>query len=145
MGHSLVDKKLIKRKLGELRRYSSELKKHQKKSLKSIEDDLALAWSIQHGLQLSIQIILDVCNHILAARGINEIENYSDVLKKCGQNGILPRAFAERIKSMAGFRNILVHEYADVDLKIVHSVLNNYLKDFEMFSTLIHSYLRKRK
>ena len=33
-----------------------------------------------------------------------------------GQYGVLSKEFAEKIKGMAGFRNILVHDYIKLDL-----------------------------
>ena len=34
---------------------------------------------------------------------------------------------------MIGFRNVLVHEYVDVDLAIVRDVVDHRLADFEAF------------
>jgi uncharacterized protein YutE (UPF0331/DUF86 family) len=38
---------------------------------------------------------------------------------------------------MAGFRNVLVHGYDDVDLSIVLDVLANHLGDLELFVAAI--------
>lgn len=42
---------------------------------------------------------------------------------------------------MASFRNLLIHEYAEVDLVTVHDVLQNRLGDFEQFIEPIQRYL----
>ena len=34
---------------------------------------------------------------------------------------------------LAGFRNILIHEYARVDIAKVHDILANHLDDFDAF------------
>jgi uncharacterized protein with HEPN domain len=42
------------------------------------------------------------------------------------------RAMAEPSKGIAGFRNVLVHDYMDgIDLKRVWDVVNNYLPELE--------------
>ena len=68
-----------------------------------------------HGLQLSIQVLIDVGNRILAARGENQIEDYVDIIDKLGEKNIVPSEFAQQIRGMAGLRNILVYEYASID------------------------------
>ena len=43
--------------------------------------------------------------------------------------GWLPPELGGRLEEMAGFRNVLVHEYAIVDLAVVRDVLENRLGD----------------
>ncbi len=130
----------ITRKLPELERYIQQLQKFQSYRYDEIESDLEKIWAIERGLQISVQIIIDIGNHILASIGENQIEDYTDVLSKLGKCNILPSEFAERIKGMAGFRNILVHRYAEVDLKRVYDVLQNRLHDFVEYIGYIQSY-----
>ena len=42
---------------------------------------------------------------------------------------------------MIGFRNVLVHQYIDVDRSIVYDVLVNYLEDIEMLRKVFARYL----
>jgi len=100
-------------------------------------------WAVEHGLQTSIQIVLDIGNHLLADLGENNVEDYSAVIVRLGTAGILPIEFSEKIRPMAGFRNLLVHEYAEVDLKEVHRILRDSLGDFENFGKHIEAYLSK--
>jgi len=46
---------------------------------------------------------------------------------------VLSKSLSARLTSMAGFRNILVHEYLEIDRKRVFSALKNDLGDFEKF------------
>ena len=100
-------------------------------------------WAVEHGLQTSIQIVLDIGNHLLADLGENNVEDYSAVIVRLGTAGILPIEFSEKIRPMAGFRNLLVHEYAEVDLKEVHRILRDSLGDFENSGKHIEAYLSK--
>jgi uncharacterized protein YutE (UPF0331/DUF86 family) len=43
----------------------------------------------------------------------------------------LDPALGDTWLNMIGFRNILVHEYADIDRAIVYDVLQNHLVDLE--------------
>ena len=131
-------------KLQDLEKYIQQLRKFQKYRYDEIENDLEKIWAIEHGLQISIQIVIDVGNYILASIGENQVENYTDILDKLGQQNILPSQFVAQIRGMAGFRNVLVHRYAEVDLRVVYDVLQNSLDDFVKYIGYIQSYFSSR-
>lgn len=54
---------------------------------------------------------------------------------------MLPAPFGERFRSVAAFRNVLVHGYLDVDLDLVAKVLNDSLDDFEAFAAHVKRWL----
>ncbi len=102
------------------------------------------AWIIQHGLQLSIQLVLDIGNHILADAG-NPAQDYSKIFEKLAQIEVIPADFAESIKNMAGLRNVLVHQYTEVDMGKLVDVLNNRLGDFSKFAAYVMNYLENKQ
>ena len=55
--------------------------------------------------------------------------------------GVLPHDFAARFRGVAGFRNVVVHAYLDVDVAILHRLLNDHLDDFSVFARHVESYL----
>ena len=64
-----------------------------------------------------------------------------DVIDKLGERNILPAAFVKTIRGMVGVRNILVHEYAAVDLGKIHDIVQKRLDDFRKFANHIDQYL----
>ena len=54
---------------------------------------------------------------------------------------VLPGAFGARFRRIAGFRNVLVHDYIEVDLAVVSRVLGENLDDFEEFARLVERHL----
>lgn len=137
----MTDTSIIRKKLSELENNIQTLERLRSYPLTDLQNDREKAWSVEHGLQLSIQIIIDTGNHILAAKGEHEIEDYVDVIDKLGEKNIIPSEFAQTIRGMAGFRNLLIHEYASVDMKKVYNVLQNRLDDFRKFARYIDMYL----
>lgn len=138
----MIDKELIRKKLQEMNRYLKELDDSKSISLEEFCSSLSMQWTICHGLQLSIQTLLDIGNHILAAIGENQIEDYVDIIDRLGERSIVPREFAQSIRGMAGLRNILVHEYAHLDMKKIYDVLQTRLDDFYKFINYINGYLK---
>jgi uncharacterized protein YutE (UPF0331/DUF86 family) len=131
---------LIMEKLKELDRYLKQLELHKGITAKDLSGDLEESWIIERGLHLSIQVLLDIGNHILASEGIT-VEGYSDIFIKLAEIGAIPLEFGERIKGMAGFRNILVHEYAKLDLKKLVAILDTGLDDIRNFALYIMKYI----
>ena len=63
-------------------------------------------------------------------------ETYSDCIQLLGQFDIIDEALEERLISMAGLRNILVHEYVAVDIDRLVSFLD-HLDDFTDFAQAV--------
>jgi len=138
-----MDRALIRRRLADLQRNLQTLQQWKSVSYEDWAASTEKVWAVEHGLQTSIQIVLDIGNHLLVDLGENNVEDYSGVIVRLGTAGILPVEFSKRIRPMAGFRNLLVHEYAEVDLKEVYRILRDHLDDFEDFGKHIEAYLSK--
>ncbi|MDI6790445.1 MAG: DUF86 domain-containing protein [Thermodesulfobacteriota bacterium] len=55
---------------------------------------------------------------------------------------VIPVELAEKLKGMVGFRNILVHEYQDIDIKIMVDVIEHHLDDLIVFTNYVMEYMR---
>lgn len=92
-------------------------------------------------LQLAIESILDVTHYILAQKNLPRAEG-ADAISGLGQYYIIPADFAEQIRPMAGFRNILVHEYLKIDRNKVYDYTQR-LNDFRKFAAYVVEFLEK--
>ncbi|HAM50811.1 MAG TPA: DUF86 domain-containing protein [Nitrospiraceae bacterium] len=99
--------------------------------------------AVERNFQVAIECVLDIGNHIIAERGFESPKDHEDIIRILGEEVILPSGFADDLKGIAGFRNILVHEYTDVDYKVLHHYLQDRLDDFRSFANYISDYLEK--
>ncbi|MBU4293334.1 MAG: DUF86 domain-containing protein [Actinobacteria bacterium] len=139
----MVDKFLVTKKINELKNNLKILHDLKRMPFVKISESLKEQWAVFYGLQISIQIVIDIGNHILASIGENQIEDYADIIDKLGKLEIIPADFAKKIKGMPGLRNILVHEYGIIDIKKIYDILQNNLGDFEDFIFYIKKYIEK--
>lgn len=107
-----------------------------------ISNDVLLS-AIERNLQVAIECVLDIGNHIIAEKGVESPDDNEDIIRILGSEGIVPSDFAESIKGIAGFRNILVHEYTGIDYGLLYNYLVNRLDDFREFARYISAYLEK--
>jgi len=140
----VLDKAVVQRHLLELERIVATLRGLQGVTVDELTRSLEKQWAVQHGLQLAIQKVLDIGNHLLLAAGVTDIEDYTDVIDRIGEIDVVPRNFARAIRPMAGFRNLLVHSYTRVDAARVHQALQTHLDDFEIFAQHIQRYLDRQ-
>jgi uncharacterized protein YutE (UPF0331/DUF86 family) len=92
-------------------------------SLGRLEQKLQLQWAVERGLQLAAEALFDAGNHILAGAFQETVDEYREIPRQLAARGVLQAETAARLESLAGFRNVLVHDYTDVDLSRVHAGL----------------------
>jgi len=99
-------------------------------------------WALERGLQIAAQALFDVGNHVLAGAFSTRPKDYADVPPELAKRGVIPDALADRLKGLAGFRNLLVHDYARVDPSLVQKLLYSRLDDFSDFAEAVEAWVR---
>jgi len=93
----LVNQLLLSRRLNKLREYVQLLKTIRLEARDRFVSDPLVYGNAERYLQLAIQVVLDIGNHILSDRKLKEPEEYRDVVRILGEQGILPAALAQRL------------------------------------------------
>jgi uncharacterized protein YutE (UPF0331/DUF86 family) len=138
-----IDASVIRRHLFALDQALQTLRRHQGRSLDALRSDIEERWAVERGLQLCAQNALDAATHIAASAG-RDVPDYATAIEQLADLEILPVEFANRFRAVAGFRNVIVHAYLEVDLEAVHRVLNEHLDDFAEFARRVSHYLDTR-
>jgi len=107
----------ISKKLEELKYYVGILESYKDKSEDEISGDVTLRGAIERYLQVAIECALDIGEMVISSEGLRKADTYKEVILRLGEAGILEKDFAERFLPAAGFRNILVHHYAEINIK----------------------------
>ncbi|HWR58591.1 MAG TPA: DUF86 domain-containing protein [Thermodesulfovibrionales bacterium] len=107
-----------------------------------VGNDVLLS-AVERNFQVAIECVLDIGNHIIAEKGFETPDDNEDIVRILGNEGVISGDFAERIKGLSGFRNILVHEYTGIDYRLLHNYLIHRLNDFLEFARYIFEYLEK--
>lgn len=135
-----IDVEVVRRHLAALRESVRVLSTLRGVSLDELDTDTETRWKVERGLQLCAQNVLDVATHIAASQG-HDVPDYTSAIDELGRLGVLDREFVRDFRSVAGFRNVLVHGYLDVDLGVLNALLHDGLGDFELFAAGVEDYL----
>ena len=135
----MTDLDLLEKKLAFVETCVQELRSLARPEL--IGKDVREERFVAHTLQLAVQAALDAASHIVSDQRLGEPATNRDLFRLLLRAGWLPEAVAERCEALAGFRNILVHGYQTVDLRIVRDVVEHRLDDLLAFVAAIRSRL----
>jgi uncharacterized protein YutE (UPF0331/DUF86 family) len=139
-----LDAALVRRHLLAMDEAIGVLRPHQGKPIAALTADREALWVVERGLQLCAQNALDVASHLAASAG-RDVPDYGAAIDRLGELGILPAAFVARFRGIAGFRNVIVHGYLDVDPARVHQLLNERLGDFAEFARHVSAFVDSRE
>jgi uncharacterized protein YutE (UPF0331/DUF86 family) len=136
------DDQLVGRHLAALDGALAQLRRHAGHPIALLSSSLDEQWAVERGLQVCSQNCIDIATHLAASAGHNPT-NYASAIDLLVPMRILDSAFAARFRSVAGFRNLLVHGYLEVDLSRLHKLLNERLEDFEEFAARVRGALHE--
>lgn len=111
----MVDREVVFHRLAALRTNARRLRVALDSGRQRFVADEDVYLKAERSLQLAIQAILDIGTHIIADEGLNRPAGYEDIVPELGRAAILPPVLVERLAGLAGLRNILVHDYLEVD------------------------------
>lgn len=140
----MVSENIIRKRLERL-----EVSLKRLESKKGIsEEEFLKNWEVQdvvlRELQIAIEACIDISTHIISEKGWETPERYRDVVEILERHRVIPKNYKEKLSKMIAFRNIIVHEYLQVDLKTVYRILHQ-LDDFREFANHIENFLKKEK
>jgi uncharacterized protein YutE (UPF0331/DUF86 family) len=88
-----------------------------------LEEDLSLHNDVLHSLQIVCQAVIDIASE-LSARRLLRFDDYTQAVKNLAAFPEFPPTIPQRLEKLPAFRNVLVHEYVDLDFTRVMEALN---------------------
>jgi uncharacterized protein YutE (UPF0331/DUF86 family) len=135
----VTDADLLAKKLAAIETCVQELRTLARPA--EIVRDVREARFVLHTLQIAIQAAIDVASHIVSDERLGEPETNRELFDRLARHGWLSADLAATMSRMAGFRNIVVHGYAGVNLEIVRDIVEHRLGDLLAFVAAIRARL----
>lgn len=133
----MTDPELVEKKLARVEACLRDLRVLARPD--AIATDVMQQRFVEHTLQIALQAVLDVASHIVSDERLGEPASNHELFALLAKAGVIDPAAVPALKAMAGFRNVLVHEYDDVNLAIVRDVVEHRLGDLEAFVAAIRA------
>ena len=130
----MVDREIFSRRLVTLHDYLEKLRAFRPTSEAEFRHSPAIHDLAERYLHLAMECVLDLGNHYIADGGLPTPETNQDTFTRLEAAGVIAPELASRLRSWAGFRNILVHQYLDIDHGIAWHAIQEELGDLEAFA-----------
>lgn len=98
-----------------LRRITDDVHRLRRVEPTAVLDDEVLLDHVKYRFVTAIEACIDVAMHVAATEGLASPDTNADAVRSLGRHGIVASRTADAVGRAVGFRNVLVHRYAEVD------------------------------
>jgi len=137
------EKAFVVQKLEQTCGYLKEVEELFKFSDKEILADSGRVHIAERLLQLIVDTIIDINQHFIGELNLKISDDLQGTFYILGENKILPEDFAQKIASVVGLRNRIVHRYESLDKELFIKTFRENYPDFKSYINFINQYLSK--
>lgn len=100
--------------------------------------------AVKYGFVTAIDGCARAAQHVVASEGLAMPESNADAVRALGRDGLIDAELAESVARAVGFRNVLVHQYAEVDDSRVVANLS-LLDDLDAFVSQLAAWAARQQ
>ena len=141
----MIDKNFIKRKLKLMAEDLGHLEEFGDYNLSELAKDFMKHAAVERILERIVIRATDINNHLIAelGKGVEKVRGYRDGFLRLADLGVYSQDFSEKMGDNARFRNILVHEYNNIEPELIHKKVREVLENFRQYSNYILKFIEK--
>jgi uncharacterized protein YutE (UPF0331/DUF86 family) len=137
----MIDSDLVRRKLARLNMYLDKLKPIADNTFKEYISDFYVKTSAERLIQLIVEFASDINSHVVLESGKRPPEDYTSSFLRAAESGLITHELANKLKGSGGMRNIIVHEYMDIDDKKIHEIIPTAISDYKKYIRQVDDFL----
>lgn len=139
----VLKREVIERRLEELDATLGRLARHRDVSYEDYRSDPDLQWIVERGLLNAASLVFDIADHVLSGHFGRHSDTYQASLDGLHDERVIPHELHEELEGLGGFRNLLVHEYIELDSAEVHQNFQAAFQIFPRFASAVLTWLRE--
>ena len=138
-----LDPVVVERRLAKILEEVEFLKSIRMQDIEVFLKDGKSLRSTAKAIETIAQSIIDISSHLVAQNHWGVTDTYRTTIALLAKNQVIPTDLSNNLQQVIAMRNILVHQYLDVDFQIVWESLDELVKDAPKFIRAIRSFLDK--
>ena len=128
-----MESERVKDKIEEIKKYVEQINSFKPESIEEYSDKVKKA-ACERYFEKIIEAVIDLGFLIVKSKSLEKPEDDGDLFNILEENNIINSKLAKRLKEAKGMKNIISHQYGEVNDELVfHSVTEELGKDVEEF------------
>ncbi|HIJ88417.1 MAG TPA: DUF86 domain-containing protein [Desulfuromonadales bacterium] len=133
----MVDRNILVAKVTTIEKCINKVKEKRSASIDEFMVDEDSQDIVLFNLMQAIQGCVDMAAHIVSDEGYGMAGSMNDFFCLLRGRNIISVDLQEKLISAVGFRNLVVHEYAKLDLNQVYDIATHGIGDLEEFVSIV--------
>ncbi|MEI6221916.1 MAG: DUF86 domain-containing protein [bacterium] len=140
----MISTSMVENKIAAIQRDLSELMRFKDLSLDLVASSYDTHKVIERVIEVVINEAIDINQHLIVESGLGQLGfNFRESFLLLAKIGVYSQDFADRIAPSVGLRNILVHQYRDLDETLFYQAMQDCLRDYTEYCRHIMKFIRK--
>jgi len=124
---------IIEGRISAIKGYLLDLEEYKKYSQDEVMSNQMVKFALERLLYLVSQACIDLGEEVIAYKKLRKPTTHRDTFDVLGQANIISQDLELRLGKMAGFRNVIAHDYVKIDYTLVYNVLHTQLAGISEF------------
>ncbi len=137
-----IDTLFIIEKLNSSGKYLAPLKILLQQPQSKFSQDLDSQLKGERLFEIFVQIMIDVCTHIVAHSSEPTPPSYGDCMLSLSRLKVIPQDFADKCVKIVKMSNLITHQYDVVDHTILYEGLQALQQDFIRYQKVVLSWVK---
>jgi len=141
MSPGRISRRMVADRLDWINKMIGEIETLSLDSYETFASDKRNIWSAESCLRRSLEALMDLGRHIIAkgfGRGVSE---YKEIASEMEKEKVLNAKDSAIFKTMAGYRNRMVHFYHEISDKELFEICSSQLSDITYISGVIKKWI----
>jgi uncharacterized protein YutE (UPF0331/DUF86 family) len=143
MSPGKISQRVISERLKWIDQMIREIQSLPLSNYSSFTGDKRNIWSAESCLRRAIEALMDLGRHILAKGFGYGVSEYKEIGSLLDELGVLNKKASEGFKTLAGYRNRMVHFYHEISDKELYEICSHQLIDISFVSDTMKGWINK--
>lgn len=136
-----LDADVIRQKLSLIEASLDTLQSLGEVTARRLADDPVEAAAVERLLTRVVDLAVDVNSHAASSLLGRHPGGYAESFRMASTAGLLPADLAERLAGSAGMRNVIVHQYAELDRDLVAAAVAKTIEGYRDYVTAVAGFV----
>ena len=143
----MIRKDFVKRKISLIQDDLAKLATFSHYTFDEIARDFVKQAAVERILERIITRAIDVNQHLIAelsSKDTSPPKDYRETFLLLAELGVYPKSFAGEIAKSISTRNVLVHEYDNVDQSLIYDSIRDCLRDYQRYIEYLLKFISRK-